>query len=489
MKFKLLLSIAFKEFRMQLRRKYILILIPMILLPIFILVSPYNLDGMIFSEKLAPHSLKLAMLFTSILIGFSVSDRFLRDEFLRMREIIMTKPMGAKEYVIGKLLGNTLYCFILFILPIFFIVQIEQIYFAGTEYYSFSSFIKIYAFSPIYIFFIVSIALYLSTVLKDNTKFFVIFAFFWGLIFFIATSHYGLLSRIIDFTGGMGERIFFPDEFYPLNLRDYLIFFLNIIFLTGCGFLSAVFLIKYLDRESSILGTNEKKKKANFLKWTQYSKSLISYNKDILKWDSQKGVIALAIVFSAMFFRGVRNNIDIIHFYFEALLPLMFSFTTTHIIKADKDRKVLEIILSKPVSKIQLLSKRYFLLLTPNIFFLVIFALVFSRIYSDLNLPILLLVSLSTLLFLCTLSMTAGLLTKASQFGAAVSMLWFLFWINPDIQEKIGSQGLLGIINPFILTYHSLSPLLFLNKLNLLILSIIMFFTSVIILNKSERFI
>jgi len=214
------------------------------------------------------------------------------------------------------------------------------------------------------------------------------------------------------------------------------------------------------------------------------------YNKRILKWNVFKGALVLIILFSALLVEGVASRkIGIVHFYFEALLPFIFSFTTTHIIMSDKESGVLEIVLSKPVSRLGLLLKRYLLIIVPNLIVVVILLLILSHIYRDMNLPKLMFVSLSTVVFMCTLSMTAGLMTKASRYGAVISSLWFIFWVNGDIQDKIGTTGIFGLINPFMYGFHSNSSLLFPSKFALLIISTILFSLCVLILNKSERLI
>jgi ABC-type transport system involved in multi-copper enzyme maturation permease subunit len=486
-------SIARIETGMLFRRKYTWLLTAVILFMLWFLLSPYNQPGLIYdANKFAPHALELSIIFFSLLMGFLISDRILRDEFLAVRECIMSKPIDVKDYILGKCLGGTLYCVAAFILPVWVMAQLEQKVCAGTEYFQLLPFVKAFAFFPLFsVFFIVGLSLCISTLLKDAMKFFVIFALLWCLVFFISTSNSQSPAGIVDFSGAMVERALFPLKYHPPTGTTYLIFALNLTFLSLTGLFSILVVSHHVAGEYSMAGSIMRRLKNNiYLGRSTQSRSLLWHNKNILNWSTFKGVLVLIIVLSALLVKGVAaHKLEIVRLYFEIVLPLIFSFTTAHIVLSDQQSNTLEMILSKPVSRSGLLLKRYLLLLIPNLAVAALLILVLRFIYTDMNVPVLLFASLSTVLFMCTLSMATGIVVHNARFGVVVSSLWLLFWIQGNVQNTIGTTEPFGLLNPYMYGFHPDSSLLIPGKLVLIVLSFALFGTAVLFLNKSERHI
>jgi ABC-type transport system involved in multi-copper enzyme maturation permease subunit len=180
--------------------------------------------------------------------------------------------------------------------------------------------------------------------------------------------------------------------------------------------------------------------------------------------------------------------LNVVRLYCEAVLPLIFSFTTTHIFLQDKNAQALELVLSKPVSRAQLLLKRYLLLMVPNIIVMAALILGLGAVYDGLRVPTLIFVSISTLVFMCTLSMSIGMLTNDSRFGAVVTSLWFILWMNADVQNTIGTAKYSALINPFPFGFHPDSFFLP-GKMVLLAISSCLIYFCTVSLNRSERLI
>lgn len=487
-----ILSIARLEARMQFRRRYVWLILAILLFFLWFLVSPFNDPGMVYSaDKLAAHSLKLSILFTSLLMGFLVSDRILRDEFLKVRESIIIKPIGVKDYVLGKCLGSTVYCLCMLILPIWAMVQLEQIVYAGRGYYDPLPFLKAYSFFPLLsVFFIVSMSLCVSTILGDAMKYFMVFTLIWCCAFFITTSNTQSFIEIIDFSGNSLGGVLFPSKYSPPTGKMYSIFFLNVAFL-GLGALASIaFVSRHLRRESALTGSLSRKCRNSAVNDRPgESRALVWYNKRLLKWNAFKSILAMVVVLSAILVKGCANDkVHVVRLYFEAVLPLVFSFTTTHIFSQDKTSRVLEIVLSKPVSRAQLLLGRYLLLIAPSIIAAGALLLMLGTIYGGIHVPTLIFASISTLIFMCTLSMSVGLLTNDSRFGAVVTSFWFILWMNPDIQDSIGVSRYSALINPFMFGFHPDSHF-FASKIVLLIISSCLLYFSAASLNRPERLI
>lgn len=452
-----LLAIARQEARMQFRRRYVWPMAGLILVTVWALVSPFNEPGAIYDpDQLAADSMRLCLSFSGLLMAFLVSDRIVRDDVLKTRECILAKPVATAEYALGKCLGSTVFCLVVFVVPTWAMVQVEQLVLAGPEYYDAMPFLKAYAlYPPVFVFFVVATAVALASRMGDPLRFFALFTLIWCGVLFLMTPGYDSYRGVLDFSGNPAIRVLLPQKNIETTTRAYVVFALNLSTMIAGAGLALIFVTRHLSRDESLeLGGRAPRRRRGGRLQRFLTRNVFWYNGRILSWGTYNGVLAAVFLLSAILLKGTgTGKSQIVQFTCEAILPLVFAFTTTHCFVREKNAGMLETLLSKPFSRTRHVLDRFAWRLAPSILVTALVAFGAGLLHDDVSIPGLMGASVTTLAFMSAVSLSVGLWTDDARFGAVVIVFWFLAWTNRDIQAAAEASGILAAINPFAYTF------------------------------------
>lgn len=401
-----MINIVINELKLIKRDRIFQIVVPVFLLLVIFLVSPYSRPGNIFGEdSFLSVSQSSLTIFLFPLICFLLGNGLRRDKVLSMNELIATKPFPLVGYTLGKTLGGLLACLSFVLLPAFLVLMCEKLYFdieGATAFLFVKLFYSIVIQLLPLIFAYVVWSILIGSIIKDRVLFFGAVLILWVLTFRLLTNNYLFLSSF-----------------------------------GGIGFMLLYFWIKL-----------------DFSRLASFS--IGSYLKTITARLRKPLIIFGFLLFLVLlyFYMGTRVAHNIILATFEVAFPLAMAVSVAGILQRERDERIMETILAKPVPIRKLISKRIFIIISTWFIFLALTWALATFVFSMGYASKILLLSLPGGLFFASLIVLTEILTMKTPIAYGVSLAYAIFWLNATLQRNVPENSLINLVNPFFYIFH-----------------------------------